>query len=117
MSSKRKRKAQNTESKKKPAKKQKKNEPVPDKFSPTEYFDWDEEENLPNFNCNQIRRKINAFHKRREMTLTKWLREIGGVNSNSYYRFMKQSGEAAGVDNSTYLAALRFFKKYDVEKK
>ena len=37
--------------------------------------------------CNQVRSKIRAY-LRKGNTITQFLRDIGGINSNSYRRFM-----------------------------
>jgi hypothetical protein len=37
--------------------------------------------------------------------VTHWLQEIGGINSNSYGRFMKATGADGGAENGTYEAA------------
>ncbi|KAH7931147.1 hypothetical protein BV22DRAFT_1027907 [Leucogyrophana mollusca] len=43
--------------------------------------------------------------------VTQWLRDIGGINSNSYGRFMKDSGATCGATNGTYYAAYVYFEK------
>ncbi|VDC06241.1 unnamed protein product [Peniophora sp. CBMAI 1063] len=61
--------------------------------------------------CNDIRRKIRALLQEPGFKVTHWLKEIGNVNSNSYQRFMKQSGPYGGADNSTYYCAYVYFEK------
>jgi hypothetical protein len=65
-------------------------------------FKWD---------CNNIRRRINSFLATKEMTQTAFLRQIGGVNSNSFGNFMKLKGPATGCNNRTYSGAHHFFEK------
>ncbi len=38
--------------------------------------------------CNEVRRKIRAFINKGGMTVSAFLRELGGINSNSYRQFM-----------------------------
>lgn len=38
--------------------------------------------------CNEIRRKIRSYLKKKDTTITTFLQELGGVNFNSYRRFM-----------------------------
>ena len=59
--------------------------------------------------CNEIRRKINAFLKTGRMTQTAWLKLIGS-NSSSYQNFMKQKGPSGGSHSSVYPGAARFFE-------
>lgn len=40
-----------------------------------------------------------------------FLEHIGGVNSNSYGRFMKSRGRMGGAENGTYTGAYAFFEK------
>lgn len=54
---------------------------------------------------NDIRRKIRAYLAEGNK-VTHFLRDIGGVNSNSYQRFMAQTGPAGGCSNSTYVSGL-----------
>jgi hypothetical protein len=68
-------------------------------------FDW---------NCDQVRRKINTFIESGEMKVTQFQKEIG-VNSKSYGSFMKMKGPNKGIDNSTMSQAYRFFKKREKE--
>jgi len=72
---------------------------------------------IKNVSCDTIRKKINMFLATKEMTLTAFLERIGGVNSNSYGRFMKLKGSHSGRDNGTYLGAAEFFAKRDEENK
>ncbi|KDQ63761.1 hypothetical protein JAAARDRAFT_203155 [Jaapia argillacea MUCL 33604] len=55
--------------------------------------------------CNDIRRKIRVLQKTPDWKVTHWLRDIGGVNSNSYGRFMKATGPTGGAENGTYYSA------------
>ncbi|KAJ3517381.1 hypothetical protein NLJ89_g543 [Agrocybe chaxingu] len=43
--------------------------------------------------------------------LTPWLRDIGGINNNSYNRFMREKGKNDGAGNGTYYAAYVYFEK------
>ncbi|KAF8519166.1 hypothetical protein JB92DRAFT_2786864 [Gautieria morchelliformis] len=61
--------------------------------------------------CNEVRRKIRLLQKEPGFKVTHWLRDIGGVNSNSLSRFMKVSGPTAGAENGTYVAAYKYFEK------
>ncbi|KIJ68297.1 hypothetical protein HYDPIDRAFT_173059 [Hydnomerulius pinastri MD-312] len=61
--------------------------------------------------CNDVRRKIRALMKTPGWKVTQWLRDIGGINSNSYGRFMKDTGPTAGASNGTYPAAYIYFEK------
>eukprot|EP01112_Ceratiomyxa_fruticulosa_P020530 TRINITY_DN7012_c0_g1_i1.p1 TRINITY_DN7012_c0_g1~~TRINITY_DN7012_c0_g1_i1.p1 ORF type:complete len:206 (-),score=44.25 TRINITY_DN7012_c0_g1_i1:143-703(-) len=70
-------------------------------------------------NCNDVRRKINKFMKEsseRGITQTALLRLLS-VNSNSYQRFMKLSGPAAGAENNAYRGFYEFFEKLRVYEK
>ena len=72
--------------------------------------EWEQmSKNVKNWNCNKIRTKIQLFLATKEMTQTKFLSEIGRVNSNSFQRFMKLKGPHAGIDNGTYQGAVTFF--------
>lgn len=53
----------------------------------------------------------------KEITQTKFLSEIGGVNSNSFQRFMKLKGPYTGSDNGTYAGSLQFFHKREKASK
>jgi hypothetical protein len=66
-------------------------------------------ENIKGWNCNKIRQMINQFLATKEMTQTKFLIEIGGVNNNSFQRFMKLRGPMTGCDNGTYRGSIGFF--------
>jgi hypothetical protein len=59
-----------------------------------------------------IRRKITMFLASKEMTQTAFLKECGGVNSNSLGRFMKLKGNDNGRQNSTFAGAVRFFYRH-----
>jgi len=73
--------------------------------------------NVKNWNCNKIRQKISEFLATKEMTQTKFLSEIGGVNSNSFQRFMKLRGPYTGSDNGTYSGSIRFFNMREKAEK
>ncbi|KAF8885435.1 hypothetical protein CPB85DRAFT_1337189, partial [Mucidula mucida] len=64
--------------------------------------------------CDEIRRKIRKLQKEPGFKITHWLREIGGINNNSYHRFMKLSGAHSGVENGTYKAAYMYFEKVGI---
>ena len=89
----------------------------------TSHEDADEDEweamgkNVKNWNCNKIRQKISEFLATKEMTQTKFLSEIGGVNSNSFQRFMKLRGPFTGSDNGTYWGSIRFFNMREKAEK
>lgn len=61
--------------------------------------------------CNDVRRKIRVLMKTPGWKVTQWLKDIGGINSNSYGRFMKDSGATCGATNGTYVAAYIYFEK------
>ncbi|KAG7450365.1 uncharacterized protein BT62DRAFT_1001201 [Guyanagaster necrorhizus] len=61
--------------------------------------------------CAEIRRKIAG-----DVGVTQWLKDIGGINSNSYSRFnvfstVKEKGKTGGASNGTYYAACVYFEK------
>ncbi|KAJ6604451.1 hypothetical protein DFH09DRAFT_1242436 [Mycena vulgaris] len=55
--------------------------------------------------------KIRALQSTPGWKVTSWLKEIGGINHNSYSRFMAEKNKNHGAANSTYLAAYIFFEK------
>ncbi|KAF9473398.1 hypothetical protein BDN70DRAFT_867447 [Pholiota conissans] len=61
--------------------------------------------------CGEIRRKIKLLQQTPGWKASPWLKEIGGINSNSYNRFMKESGKNDGAANGTYYAAYIYFEK------
>ncbi|KAF8912807.1 hypothetical protein CPB84DRAFT_1671066 [Gymnopilus junonius] len=61
--------------------------------------------------CAEVRRKIRLLQKTPEWKVTHWLKEIGGINSNSFNRFMKEKGKTDGAANGTYYAAYVYFEK------
>ncbi|TFY83396.1 hypothetical protein EWM64_g609 [Hericium alpestre] len=61
--------------------------------------------------CNEIRRKIRLLQKEPGFKVTHWLKEIGGINNNSFGRFMKATGPSGGASNGTYEAAYIYFEK------
>jgi len=75
-------------------------------------LEGEDEDEVPIYDdCNDIRRKIRALQKTPGWKVTQWLREIGGINSNSFSRFMKASGATEGATNGTYKAAYIYFEK------
>ncbi|KAI0068279.1 hypothetical protein BV25DRAFT_1911278 [Artomyces pyxidatus] len=75
-------------------------------------LDGEEEDDVPIYDdCNEIRRKIRLLLKEPGFKITHWLKDIGGINNNSYQRFMKDTGPAAGASNGTYPAAYKYFEK------
>ncbi|KAJ7655026.1 hypothetical protein DFH06DRAFT_992842 [Mycena polygramma] len=58
-----------------------------------------------------VRRKIRALLSTPGFKVTHWLQEIGGINSNSYGRFMKEKNKHDGAANGTYYAAYCYFEK------
>ncbi|KAF8914671.1 hypothetical protein CPB85DRAFT_1433661 [Mucidula mucida] len=88
-------------------------------------LDGEDDGALPVFDdCNEIRRKIRLLQKEPDFKaclalgslrveldvsqVTPWLKQIGGINSNSFQRFMKASGPQGGAENDTYKAAKCF---------
>lgn len=71
---------------------------------------WDELVQRANVRPNMLRLKINELLATKEMTQTKFLSEIGGVNPNSFRNFMALKGNS-GLDNRTYWGGVRFFIK------
>ncbi|KAE9410949.1 hypothetical protein BT96DRAFT_804935, partial [Gymnopus androsaceus JB14] len=61
--------------------------------------------------CAEVRRKIRALLQTPNFKITHWLRDIGGINNNSYGRFMKEKGRTDGATNGTYYAAYCYFEK------
>ncbi|EIM92563.1 uncharacterized protein STEHIDRAFT_143897 [Stereum hirsutum FP-91666 SS1] len=75
-------------------------------------LDGEDEGEVPIYDdCNEVRRKIRLLQKEPGFKVTHWLKEIGGVNSNSYGRFMKATGPTGGAENSTYYGAYVYFEK------
>ncbi|KAI5856850.1 hypothetical protein BZA05DRAFT_471014 [Tricharina praecox] len=68
-------------------------------------FEWD---------CNQVRRKINTFLEAGEMKVKEFQDAIG-VGSGSYARFMAQHGRWDGMGNNTMAGAYKFFKKREAQ--
>eukprot|EP01117_Protostelium_nocturnum_P008004 TRINITY_DN2851_c0_g1_i2.p1 TRINITY_DN2851_c0_g1~~TRINITY_DN2851_c0_g1_i2.p1 ORF type:complete len:223 (+),score=56.82 TRINITY_DN2851_c0_g1_i2:129-797(+) len=69
-----------------------------------------DEEAIPIFDdCDEIRRKVRNMLVS-GVKVTHWLKEIGGVNSNSYQRFMAQKGPLTGCENRLYYAAYVYFE-------
>ncbi|KAK0456206.1 hypothetical protein EV421DRAFT_37882 [Armillaria borealis] len=74
--------------------------------------DEDEDGTVPVYDdCAEIRRKIGLLQKTPGWKVTQWLRDIGGINNNSYSRFMKEKGRTGGASNGTYYAAYVYFEK------
>lgn len=67
--------------------------------------------------CDSIRRKITLFLATKELTQTAFLSAIGGVNNNSFGRFMKLKGAYGGCDNGTYHGARKFFDRREKKRK
>ncbi|KAJ6627128.1 hypothetical protein B0H10DRAFT_420913 [Mycena sp. CBHHK59/15] len=61
--------------------------------------------------CAEVRRKIKLLQSTAGWKVGTWLREIGGINNNSFNRFMKEKGRTDGATNGTYLAAYVYFEK------
>ncbi|KAJ7062809.1 hypothetical protein C8F01DRAFT_1135311, partial [Mycena amicta] len=59
----------------------------------------------------EVRRKIRILLGTPGFKVTPWLKEIGGINSNSYGRFMKEKDKTAGAANGTYYAAYVYFER------
>ncbi|RPD63066.1 hypothetical protein L227DRAFT_608975 [Lentinus tigrinus ALCF2SS1-6] len=89
------------------------------KTAPAAPKDWreivlegEDEGEVPIFDdCNEVRRKIRALQKEPGFKITRWLKEIGNINNNSFQRFMKASGPTGGAGNGTYYAAYVYFEK------
>lgn len=62
------------------------------------------------FSCDEIRTKINALLRSGEVKVTHFQKELD-INSISYGRFIKLKGAWNGIDNQTFDAAHRFFRK------
>lgn len=78
----------------------------------------DDEENYGKpVSCDTMRKKIKLFLATKEMTQTAFLSAIGGVNSNSFGRFMKLKGSLSGSDNGTYWGARKFFDRREKKRK
>jgi len=70
------------------------------------------EGNVPVYDdCNDVRRKIRELQKSADFKVTHWLQEIGGINTNSLSRFMRDTGATIGASNGTYPAAYKYFEK------
>jgi hypothetical protein len=61
--------------------------------------------------CNEVRRKIRALLRKGETSIAAFLRELGGVNSNSYRQFMQMKDPMQGSGNRIYPAAYHFFER------
>jgi len=61
--------------------------------------------------CAEVRRKIRLLQKTPGWKVGAWLKDIGNINSNSYGRFMKETGKTDGASNGTYYAAYVYFEK------
>jgi hypothetical protein len=87
--------------------------------NPIVSVDEDESEEITSTkaSCDGIRKKITLFLATKEMTQKAFLEEIGGVNSNSFGRFMKLKGSHSGRDNGTFWGAVNFFDRRDKAKK
>lgn len=65
-------------------------------------------------NCDQVRRKIDAFISNGEMKIGQFQNAIN-VSSRSYLDFMRQRGRDKGSSSLTYINAARFFKKRELQ--
>lgn len=72
--------------------------------------DDDDDDKVYTESCDTIRRKLRNLFDSGVILQTHWLK-AHNVNSNSYGRFMKLKGRTSGMDNSTYVAACRYFAK------
>ncbi|KAI0079572.1 hypothetical protein K474DRAFT_1658920 [Panus rudis PR-1116 ss-1] len=61
--------------------------------------------------CSTIRRKIRALRKHPDFHLTRWLNDIGGISTSSYYYFMRCHGAVGGAGSAIYYAAYVYFEK------
>jgi len=61
--------------------------------------------------CAEVRRKIRLLQKTPGWKVTHWLQDIGGINNNSFGRFMSAKGKNDGAANGTYYAAYVYFEK------
>ncbi|KAF8898589.1 hypothetical protein BD779DRAFT_22150 [Infundibulicybe gibba] len=90
--------------------------PQPSSSKPTKWTDikleGEDEGSVPIYDdCGEVRRKIRILQKTPGWKVTHWLKEIGGINSNSFNRFMKEKGRTDGASNGTYPAAYMYFEK------
>jgi hypothetical protein len=60
--------------------------------------------------CDQVREKITSFIENGGMKPGEFIKEMG-VNSKTYYTFMKYSGPFKGSTSSIYPAAFHFFRR------
>ncbi|KAF9479052.1 hypothetical protein BDN70DRAFT_879209 [Pholiota conissans] len=67
--------------------------------------------------CAEIRRKIRILQKDPKFKTAPWLREIGGINSNSFNRFMQAKKRQDGCGNRIYYAAYVYFEKVRIFEK
>ncbi|KIM48060.1 hypothetical protein M413DRAFT_219993 [Hebeloma cylindrosporum] len=75
-------------------------------------LEGEDEDGVPVYDdCGEVRRKIRLLQKTPGWKVTQWLREIGGINNNSYGRFMREKGKTDGASNGTYYAAYVYFEK------
>ncbi|CCM00914.1 uncharacterized protein FIBRA_02960 [Fibroporia radiculosa] len=69
-------------------------------------LEGEDEDGVPVYDdCNEIRRRIRLLQKQPDF------KDIGGINNNSFQRFMKASGPTGGAGNGTYYAAYVYFEK------
>jgi len=66
--------------------------------------------------CNEIRRKIDHLLTEPGFKITRWLEEIGGVNNNSYQRFMKETGPDGGAGIEIYRPAYTYFEQRRIQE-
>ncbi|KAF8971183.1 hypothetical protein BDZ97DRAFT_1651637 [Flammula alnicola] len=72
----------------------------------------EDESSVPVYDdCGEVRRKIRLLQKQPGWKVTQWLKDIGGINNNSYGRFMREKGKTDGATNGTYYAGYIYFEK------
>ena len=89
-------------------------QPPKRKADDIEAEETDEQDYPVTENCDQIRRKINAFLSTGEMKVGKF-QEALGVNSRGFNTFLGLSGKYKGDGSNTYYAASTFFKKREAQ--
>lgn len=62
-------------------------------------------------NCDEVRKQALEFIAEYACTQKRFLEAIGGVNSNSWNRFLKTKGKYQGASNSSYTCAYAFLEK------
>lgn len=101
------------EKKQKKAKKSSEGAELLQRIADTKLEDEDENGDVPVFDdCDEIRRKINAFLRTGLVTKAAFLRALGNVNSNSLRSFLGlRRGAGSGAANVVYRKAFIFFEK------